>query len=454
MSISNKKDKAVLMTEGSIPKLMVSFALPVFWGNLFQQLYNVVDSLIVGNFVGDDALAAVSSSGNLIFVLTGFLFGVFSGSGVVIAKYFGARDKNNVQRAIHTSIALALVCGVMMMLMGIFLSPTILRWMNTPEQVLPNSVAYFRIFFLGAIFTALYNSGAGVFQAVGDSKHPLYYLIVSSVTNVVLDLLFVGVFKFGIQGAATATVLSQFVSCVLMINKLMHSEETYQLHLNRIRLHRDMLSQILKVGIPSGIQNSVIGFANAIVQTNINAFGDVAMAGCGSYSKLEGFAFLPVNSFAMALTTFIGQNTGAKEFERAKKGARFGAISCAVCSEIIGLIMFICIPVFIRAFSQNPEVIQYGTMQARVVSLFYFLMAFSHASAGIMRGVGKSVVPMAVMLIYWCVVRVAYISIITHFINDIRVIFWAYPLTWSLSFITFLIYLLSGRWLKMKEATV
>lgn len=440
------------MTEGSIPKHIVAFALPVFWGNLFQQLYNIVDSLIVGNFVGDEALAAVSSSGNLIFVLTGFLFGVFSGSGVVIAKFFGAKDKENVQRALHTAIALALICGILMMLMGIFFSPQILRWMNTPENVLPKSVAYFRIFFCGSIFSALYNAGAGIFQAVGDSKHPLYYLIVSSVTNVILDLLFVGAFHWEIEGAALATITSQLISCILMIAKLMHSEETYRLYIRKVRLHKDMLIQILKMGIPSGIQNSVIGFANAIVQTNINAFGDVAMAGCGSYSKLEGFAFLPVTSFAMALTTFIGQNTGAKEYDRAKKGARFGAVSCAICSEIIGIIMFIFIPVFIQAFSQNPEVIRYGTMQARVVSLFYFLMAFSHASAGIMRGVGKSVIPMAVMLMFWCVVRVTYITIITQFINDIRVIFWAYPLTWSLSFITFLIYLVSGRWLKQKQA--
>lgn len=454
MAMVKGSDKAVLMTEGSIPKHIISFALPVFWGNLFQQLYNIVDSLIVGNFVGKEALAAVSSSGNLIFVLTGFLFGVFSGSGVVIAKFFGAQDKENVQRSIHTSMAVAIVCGLLMIIMGLSLSTQILMWMDTPENVLPNSVAYFRIFFCGAVFTALYNAGAGVFQAVGDSKHPLYYLIVSSVTNVILDLLFVGLFRFGIRGAAYATVISQFVSCLLMINKLMHSEETYRLHLNKIKIHKDILVQILKIGVPSGIQNSVIGFANAIVQTNINAFGDVAMAGCGSYSKLEGFAFLPVTSFAMALTTFIGQNTGAKRFDRAKKGARFGTIACAICAEIIGVIMFIFMPLFISAFSRDPAVIEYGTMQARVVSLFYFLMAFSHASAGIMRGVGKSVVPMAVMLICWCVIRVSYITIITNFIHDIHVVFWAYPLTWSLSFTIFLIYLLSGRWLKQKERAI
>ena len=202
------------------------------------------------------------------------------------------------------------------------------------------------------------------------------------------------------------------------------------------------------MGIPSGIQNSVIGFANIIVQTNINAFGDVAMAGCGSYSKLEGFAFLPVTSFAMALTTFVGQNIGAGRLDRAKSGARFGAIACALSAEAIGVIMFLGMPIFLRAFSQNPAVLDIGTRQAHIECLFYCVLAFSHACAGVMRGAGKAVVPMVVMLTFWCVVRVTYLTIITRFIPQIEVIFGAYPMTWSLSSITFGIYLISGRWLK------
>ncbi len=443
-----KSDQSVLMTEGPIAKHIISFALPVFWGNLFQQLYNVVDSLIVGNFVGDEALAAVSSSGNLIFMITGFLFGTFSGSGVVIAQYFGARDKENVQKAVHTAVALALICGVILTICGVIFSPQILRWMDTPENVLPNSVLYFRIIFCGIMFSTLYNAGSGIFQAVGDSKHPLYYLIVASIANIILDLILVAGLHMGIAGAALATIMSQFLSSALVMGRLMKSEDTYRLKIRDIRIHTNLLKQILKMGIPSGVQNSVIGFANVIVQTNINAFGDTAMAGCGSYSKLEGFAFLPVTSFAMALTTFVGQNIGANKKDRVVKGSKFGAVSCTLCAELIGVIMWVGMPVFVRAFSNNPEVIAYGTAQARVEALFYFLLAFSHAAAGIMRGAGKAVVPMAVMLAYWCVVRVIYISTITQFIPRIEVIFWAYPLTWGLSSITFLIYLVTGKWLQ------
>lgn len=442
---------AMLMTEGPIARHIVKFALPVFWGNLFQQLYNIVDSLIVGNFAGDEALAAVSSSGSLIFMITGFLLGVFSGSSVVISQYYGAKDKKNLQNALHTTIAFAIISGLLLVVVGILLSGKILVWMDTPKNVLPNSTLYFRIFFCGSVFSTVYNAGAGVFQAVGDSKHPLYYLIISSFTNVALDLLFVGIFHYGVAGAAIATIISQCLSSLLVIHRLAVSEETYRLHFRKIRVHGCMLKRILQMGIPSGIQNSVIGFANIIVQTNINAFGDLAMAGCGSYSKLEGFAFLPVTSFAMALTTFVGQNIGAREMERAKKGAKFGAIACALSAEVIGVIMFVGMPIFIRAFSQNPKIIAFGTRQAHIECLFFCVLAFSHACAGVMRGAGKAVVPMAVMLTFWCVVRVTYITIVTGIIPKIEVIFWAYPLTWTLSSITFAIYLISGKWLKQKK---
>lgn len=446
----SKQNHAMLMTEGPIAKQIVSFALPVFWGNLFQQLYNIVDSLIVGNFAGDEALAAVSSSGSLIFMITGFLLGVFSGASVVISQYYGAEDRENVQKALHTTISFALVSGLVLSVIGIFLSGQILKWMDTPENVLPNSTIYFRIFFCGSVFSTVYNAGAGVFQAVGDSKHPLYYLIISSFTNVVLDLIFVGIFHYGVSGAAIATIMSQCLSSFLVIRRLAVSEDTYRLHFRRLRIHGCMLKKILRMGIPSGIQNSVIGFANIIVQTNINAFGDLAMAGCGSYSKLEGFAFLPVTSFAMALTTFVGQNIGAARLDRAKKGARFGAIACALSAEAIGVIMFLGMPVFLRAFSQNPAILDIGTRQAHIECLFYCVLAFSHACAGVMRGAGKAVVPMVVMLTFWCVVRVTYITIVTRLIPQIEVIFWAYPMTWSLSSITFAIYLISGKWLKNK----
>lgn len=449
--MTGKKDKAVLMTSGPIGKQIIGFALPVFWGNLFQQLYNMVDSLIVGNFCGKDALAAVSSAGHLIFMLNGLIFGIFAGAGVVISKYYGAKDIKSVQNSIHTTLAMGVIAGIFMTIVGVGLTPQILVWMNTPASVLPNSVVYFRIYFMGSIAMVMYNTAAGIFQAVGDSRHPLYYLMASSITNVILDLLFVWGFNWGIGGAAFATILSQTLSCVLAFSKLAKSEETYRVHFRKIKIHGHLVGQILRMGIPSGIQNSVIGFANIIVQSNINAFGEAAVAGCGTYSKIEGFAFLPITSFSMALTTFTGQNSGAKQYDRVKKGAKFGIFGGMVCAEVIGILMFIFMPILISAFNREADVIAYGTLDARTCTLFYFLLAFSHCAAGVMRGAGKAYVPMVVMLVCWCLIRVTYITIATNLIPDIQMIFWAYPITWSLSGICFLWYLIKGDWAKPKE---
>lgn len=449
--MNKQNNQAVLMTSGPITSQIIRFAFPVFLGNLFQQLYNTFDSLIVGKFVGDDALAAVSSSGTMIWMMVGLIFGIFAGAGVVIAQYFGAEDYKKVHDSIHTTIAMAIIFGLSLVVLGITFSPQILRWIHTPENVLPNSVLYFRIYFAGGLFNVLYNAGVGIFQAVGDSKHPLYYLIASSITNIVLDLLFVGLFGFGIAGAALATVISQGLSATLTIHKLCHSDEAFRLNLREVRIHKAYVTKILRVGIPSGIQNSVIGIANIIVQANINSFGSLAMAGCGAYSKIEGFAFLPITSFAMALTTFTGQNIGAQRFDRAKKGALFGILGCIISAEIIGFIMYIFAPSMVGWFSDSPDVVAFGVRWAHITTFFYFLLAFSHAAAGIMRGAGKAIVPMVVMLAFWCVIRVAYITIITRFIDSIDVVLWAYPLTWSLSSITFAAYLISGKWLKSSK---
>lgn len=441
------ESNAVLMTNGSIYKKIVKFALPIFWGNLFQQLYNVVDSLVIGNFVGRDALAAVSSTGSLIFLMVGLFGGIFMGAGVVISKYFGAGEEKNVQTAIHTSIAFGIIAGIVLTILGTILSPQILRLMGTPENVFSKAVLYVRIYFAGILSIVMYNTANGIFQAVGDSKHPLYYLIISSIVNVVLDLLFVAVFKMGIAGAAIATVIAQGVSMILAFYHLINSNDIYKVSLKKIRVNASMLKQILHMGIPAGIQNSVIALANVVVQSNINAFGAIAVAGCGAYSKIEGFAFIPITSFAFSMTTFIGQNLGAKEYERAKKGTYFGIAVCMALSQIVGIAFYILAPKLIALFNSEIEVIQYGTLQARTIAIFYFLLAFSHCLAGILRGAGKSVVPMIVMLACWCVIRVIYVTVATHFIPKIQTIFWAYPLTWFLSSVIFLIYYLKSDWI-------
>ena len=443
----NNQSSATLMTTGSIWKKIIAFAIPLFLGNLFQQFYNTADSLIVGNFLGSSALAAVSSSGNLIFLMVGFFNGLAVGAGVVVARYFGAKKFDIVQRAIHTIVTLGFFCGIALTVAGVVAAPQILVLMGTPAEVLPNSVTYFRIYFCGSLAFVMYNFLVGILQAVGDSRHPLMYLIFSSITNIVLDLIFVAVFHFGVGTAALATIISQFLSALLCFLHLLKGPKEYRIYLSKLRIDPLMLRQIISNGLPAGLQNSIISLANVVVQSNINKFGQMAVAGCGSYSKIEGFAFLPITCFALALTTFISQNLGAKEYKRAKKGAVFGVVCSVVTAELVGVVIYTFAPYFIAAFNSTPEVLSYGVAQAHTASLFYFLLAFSHCMAGILRGAGKSTVPMFVMLVCWCIIRVSYISIAVYFIPDIRVIFWAYPLTWCLSSIVFLLYFLRSDWI-------
>lgn len=436
------------MTEGKIWKELIKFAFPLFLGNLFQQLYNIVDSLVVGNVLGKEALAAVSSSGSLIFLLVGFVQGLFMGAGVIISRYYGAKDHKNVEVAVHTTIAFGFVAGILLTIVGVVLTPWMLQMMGTPEDVMPNSVLYFRVYFYGALGVVMYNTTSGIFRAIGDGKHPLYYLIVSSILNVVLDLLFVAVFDMGIAGASLATGIAQVVSAVLSFVKLTRIDDPARVNIRKIRIDFSMLRAVLSIGLPSGVQNSVISIANVVVQSNINAFGSLAMAGCGSYSRLEGFAFMPITSFSMALTTFIGQNIGAGRLDRVKKGTLFGVTAGVGLAEFVGILLFIFAPVLVGLFNNDPEVVAYGVQQTRIEALFFCLLSLSHCLAGIFRGAGKASVPMMVMLVFWCLVRITYITIATHFIHDIRVIFWAYPLTWSLSSITFVIYYFKANWLK------
>lgn len=435
------------LTEGNILTKMLLFALPIFLGNIFQQLYNTVDSLIVGNFLGELPLAAVSSSGNLIHMFIGFFQGLSMGAGILIARYYGAKNYEALGKAIHTDVAMGLCTGILLTILGVAMTPTILGWMGTPEDVLPYSIEYFHFYFCGAVFTVMYNIFVGILHAVGDSRHPLYYLIISSLVNVVLDLVLVGLLGQGVWSAALATTVSQGISALLCCIRLMRYDTVYRLHWRRIRFHLRTLKEILQFGLPSAVQNSVIGIANVFVQSNINDFGSAAMAGCGAYSKLEGFAFLPVTCFSQALSTFVGQNLGAKQYDRAKKGAVFGTCCSVVAAEIIGFALYAAAPYLIAIFDDTPQVIAFGIAHTRTISRFYFLLAFSHCAAAILRGSGKSTVPMVVMLLFWCVVRVSYISIAVQYVDKLTTVSWAYPITWSCSSIVFLFYLLKADWL-------
>ena len=435
------------LTEGPIWKSMLLFALPVFLGNVFQQLYNAFDTWCVGRFINDDALAAVSSSGSLIFMMVSFFQGLSMGAGVVIARTFGAKQFESMRKAIHTAIAFGLITGIALTALGVALTPTILSWMGTPAEVLPRSVSYFRYYFMGAIFVVMYNIFVGILHAVGDSRHPLCYLIVSTFINIGLDLLFVGAMNLDVGSAAVATTISQGISALLCLAHLLRIDRPYRVRIREIAFDRKSLGEIIRYGLPSGVQNSVIAVANVVVQSNINSFGKAAMAGCGSYSKLEGFAFLPVTCFTQALSTFVGQNLGAGKHARVKRGVAFGVVCSCTMAEIIGGLSYMFAPQLIGFFSETQEAIGFGTEHMRTICLFYFLLAFSHCIAGVMRGAGKATVPMFTMLACWCVIRVTYISIAVKYVNQLTTVSWAYPITWTLSSIIFLIYFFKADWI-------
>ena len=440
------------MTEGPIWKILLRFALPLLLGNLFQQLYNAVDAFVVGNFDSKAALAAVTSSGSLCFLIIGFFQGVFIGASVIISRYFGAQDSEGVDRAVHTTVIFSLILGSILSIFGVLFTPTILRLMGTPENVMPNSVAYFRIYCAGLLGLVLYNTANGIFQAMGDSKHPLYYLITASCINVVLDLLFVAGFHMGVTGAALATVIGQALSALLGFARLMSGKSPVTFSFKKLRLDRSIFFRIFRLGLPSGVQNSVISIANVVIQSNINAFGDNAMAGCGSYFKIEGFVFLPITSLSLALTTFVSQNLGAGKPERAKEGARLGVGMTMAAAELLGALFFLFAPFLIGLFNKEPEVVAYGVRQARVECFFYCFLALSHAAAAVLRGAGRAVIPMSIMLAVWCVFRIIYVTLMVAHIPDITVVFTAYPVTWSISAILFSLYLWRVPWAKQTRA--
>ena len=446
---SQRNKSSVNLMEGPIIKNILLFAVPLFIGQLLQQFYNMADAWVIGNFADNDAFAAVSSAGSMTFLIVGLFNGIAIGGGVIISKYFGAGDKENVVKAIHTNFLFGILASILSTVVGLLLMPRILVWMKTPESVMPSSLSYFTIYFAGVSTVIMYNICMSIMRSLGDSIHPLYYLILSSILNVVLDILFVAVFHWGVAGAAIATVIAQGLSVILCLYRMCRIEEYTRLDFKKIHFYKDMMSEVIKQGLPTGIQNAVISIGNLTVQTNINSFGSYAMAGVGAYSKIEGFVFLPIMSMSMSLPTFVSQNLGAKKIDRAKKGSVFGILFGMITAELLGVIIYFTAPSFLKIFVDTAESVQYGTIHAKVTSLFFFLLALSHCAAGVLRGCGKAFIPMAAMLAFWCGVRVVYVTSILKIIPKFQMISWAYPLTWSLSSIVCVIILLRMDWNKL-----
>lgn len=430
---------------------MLTFAIPLFMGQLLQQLYNVVDAWVVGNFADNDSFAAVSSAGSMTFLVVGFFGGISVGGGVVISKYFGARDTEGVVQSIHTNFLFGILASILSTVAGLLLTPHILNWMGTPETVLPKSLSYFSIYFAGVSTVILYNICMAIMRALGDSLHPLYYLIISSIINVVLDLLFVAGLGWGVSGAAIATVIAQGVSVILCVIRMCRVTDYTRLDFRKLRLYPGILKEVLTQGLPTGIQNSVISIGNLTVQASINSFGPFAMAGVGAYSKLEGFVFLPITSMSMSLPTFISQNLGASEYQRAKKGAAFGILFGVLTAELLGVVIYFFAAPLLKIFVDTPQSVEYGIIHMKTTSLFFCLLALSHCAAGVLRGCGKAIIPMIAMLSFWCGVRVIYVTSILKIIPKFSMISWAYPLTWTLSSILLMAVLLTSDWTRSFE---
>lgn len=386
------------LINGKIWKAILWFSIPMLVGNLFQQLYNTVDSYVVGNFVSSGALAAVGQSTPIINTLVGFFTGLATGAGVVIAQYFGGNRLNKMKKAIHTSIALTLILCVLFTILGIGLSKQILILIGSPDSVMAPASLYLRIYFGGISFVCIYNMGSGILRAVGDSKTPLYYLIVASIINIILDFVFVLYFHMGVAGAGWATFIAQGISALLVMIKLVFSKEIYKVEFKDISIDMPILKKIIEIGIPTALQQSIVSFSNVIVQSYINSFGANAVAGYTSYVKIDGFLQLPIQSFAMAITTFTGQNIGAHAIDRVKKGLRttmamtFGVTTMGV------LIIYIFGEQLVGIFSSDPEVIKYGYLMARIFAAGYLTLPVIQIISGALRGVGLSNIPMYFMV--------------------------------------------------------
>lgn len=428
----NEQTKTTMMTEGSVVKNILFFSVPLILGNLLQQLYNTVDSIIVGNYVGSNALAAIGSSTSLVYLLIAFSQGVSVGAGVVISQRLGQKNKEGVQTSVHTALALAGILGMILTVGGILFSKEILLWMNTPEEVLTDAVTYLRLYSTGMVFNVVYNMAAGILNAAGNSRRSLGYLAIASVTNLILDLFFIVGMKMGIAGAAIATNIGQMISCVLAIWFLVRAQTDYKVYLNKIKIHKSTAGLIIKIGLPTGFQNMVISLSNILVQSSVNSFGANAMAGFGAYMKVDGFNVLPVTSFGMAATTFVGQNYGAGKLERVKRGMWMTLGIGILYTITTGILLLTFSETIMHFFSNDAAVIAYGQQAMRFFCPFYWVLSILHALSGTVRGTGKSIPPMIVLLVSLCLFRVLWVQFVMPNIASIEGIFMLYPISWAI----------------------
>lgn len=439
------------MTEGNIWKLLIIFALPLILGNLLQQMYNTADSIIVGNFVGSNGLAAVGSGSSLIQLIIAFSQGAAVGAGVIVSQSIGAKKSDTVKKSVHTAICISVIMGIILSVIGVIFSRILLVIMKTPSDVLDDSVLYLRIFSAGLIFNVIYNMATGILNAAGNSTKPLKYLAIASVTNIILDLLFIRVFKMGVAGAAIATDISQALSCVLAVGYLLRVKSDYKINIKELKIDKAIAKEIIRIGLPTAIQNAVISFSNVLVQSSVNAYGSTAMAGYTAYLKIDGFNILPVLSISMAVTTFTGQNVGAKNLKRVKKGMYDALIMCTIYTVLTGVFLLSLSHQILSLFTNDSAVIEYGQLAMKYFCPFYFLLGILNTLAGTVRGAGKGVPPMLILLFSMCIFRIFWIKLALPFFSTIDGIFMLYPISWSVGMIMMIIYTRYGKWLPQEN---
>lgn len=437
------------ITEGVIWKQLLIFFFPILMGTFFQQMYNTVDTIIVGRLVGTEALAAVGATGPLVSMVNGFFIGVSSGATVVLSQAYGAGDRKGVSDSIHTGVALSLLLGVMLTAIGICLGGRVMGWMGTPENCMADATTYLRIYFAGSIGTVVYNMGAGILRAMGDSKRPMLFLMVTCILNVVLDLLFVAVLHKGVAGAALATVLSQMISAVLPIVVLLRQKED-RLELRKLRIERSLLGRILRIGIPAGLQFVTFDFSNVLIQSGINSFGDITMAAWTSYGKTDALVWMISGAFGVSITTFVGQNFGAQKYSRIRQGAwTCLALSIAmVCALNVTLLLFRS--QILGIYTDNPEVIAVGSMVMLSIMPYEFLFMPIEVFAGTMRGVGNSLMPTLITGSCVCLLRVVWLMTAVRHWHSLKTLTLSYPLSWALAAAVFLVVYFKGNWLRRR----
>ena len=426
------KGKDADMTQGSVLGQLISFAIPMMLGLLFQQLYNTVDTIVVGRFVGKEAMAAVGSTGSILNMLVGFSSGLFNGAGVIISQHYGAHDEKKLHTSVHTTLSIALIMCILFTLIGISMVNPMLRLMDTPDDVYASSRQYLTIYFSGISGLLLYNMGSGILRAVGDSRRPLYILIFSALVNIAGDLIFVVGFNMGVAGVAYATLISQCLSALLVLFLLSRDKEAYGVQWNKLCLNKEVIKSILNIGLPSGIQQAITSFSNVFVQGYINQFGSACMAGYGVYGKIDAFALIPVQSISMSSTTFVGQNWGAKKIPRAREGVRTATVMSLVSTAVLGLAVFLLARPLMNFFSPEEEVIDYGIRFIRIVTPFYIAICFNQIYAGALRGVGDATMPTVIMLASFVVFRQIYLAVTKALGAGFLAVALAYPVGWIL----------------------